>query len=416
LFLSKVHAMESFDPSLKGVSDMIRKLILPLMALALIVWVAGCSKSPTNNKSTDTSSSNQFGGYTTTTETPAFGDAALAANSAGEQIVNDPAVNSPMVDSLQNDTTAGVFHFRAVWGHLRYDSTVTVATDWSGSLTINPRGAIVLRKKIRFEHATDSILPRTSWNNLQWISKTTVYSDGIECDLLIPRPRPTYDTTFIPVVDTLGDTTMTIKIDTIPGTPAKVEFVSGPYSRTFTLSELARLDTVINLNDSVSIAFGAFERTHFGCPRGMLAGSWGADSVSGDYAFKGSWISGFGLLSGFVEGTATTDSMGIKVFYGKWIDSTGEFQGFLRGLWGFQPNYHADSNAVIHAGGWFWGGVYDANANLTGIVKGRFKSGETADAGFFQGRWRTSCMEKGKWDDGMDNGKYEYEGKGGKKK
>jgi hypothetical protein len=396
---------------------MIRKFGLPLMTLALLVWVAGCSKSPTSNKTTDTSSaSQQFGGYTTTTEPVAFGDPTLANSSLGEQPVNDPSATSPFVDSLMRDTTAGVFHFRAVWGHLRYDSTVTLATNWDGSLKIDPHGAIVLRKTIRFEHATDSILSRTSRNLLEWASTTTVHSDGIECDLLIPRPRPTFDTTITQVVDSLGDTTDVITVDTIPGAPSKVVFVTGPYSHTFTLSELAKLDTVINLNDSVSIAFGAFERPRFGCPRGMLAGTWGADTTGG-YGFKGSWISGFGLLSGFVEGTATTDTFGIKVFYGKWIDSTGQFQGFLRGLWGMMPNYHADSTAFMRAGGWFWGGVYDADANLIGIVKGRFKPGDSPDAGFFQGRWKMHCGNGGgKFDDGMENGKYEYNGKGGGKK
>ncbi|MFZ1685696.1 MAG: hypothetical protein WAU88_16405, partial [Candidatus Zixiibacteriota bacterium] len=153
---------------------MIRKLGLPLMTLALLVWVAGCSKSPTNDKTTDTSNvSQQFGGYTTATEPVAFGDPNLANLSNGEQPVSDPIATSPLVDSLMRDTTSGVFHFRAVWGHLRYDSTVTLATNWDGSLKIDPHGAIVVRKTIRFEHATDSILPRTSRNLLEWASTTT---------------------------------------------------------------------------------------------------------------------------------------------------------------------------------------------------------------------------------------------------
>lgn len=390
-----------------------RKLILPLMALALIVWVAGCSKNsstPTGTNNGNSSISQQFGGFDATPAAPNFADPALTVANQGELQVNDPVALTPAAVKLLNDTTSGVFHLRAVWGHLRYDSTATTPVNWDGSLEIIPRGIVILRKKIRFEPATDSILHRDSANLLQWASTTTVGSDGIEVDLLVPKPKPTFDTMVVIQVDSLGDTTRTVTIDTIPGTPGTVEFKTTQYSRTFTLAELAKLDTIIYFSDSSAISFNAFEVRHIGCPRGLVSGFWGVDS-SGIKMFRGMWMSRSGLLQGSLEGIITTDTFGVNVFFGKWIDQSGAFQGLLRGIWGLMPDEHASMVALGHGHGWFFGGVYDANGTLIGALRGHFRGPKdsTSSVGFFDGRWKIACPNEGKgeMDDGMNGNEFE---------
>ena len=87
---------------------------------------------------------------------------------------------------------------------------------------------------------------RTDRTLIEWVSQTTVHNDGLAVDIFVPRPAPTLDTTEVPLVDTLGDSTWTIVVDTSypEPEPVTVEFATGPYSRTFELAELQSLDTI----------------------------------------------------------------------------------------------------------------------------------------------------------------------------
>lgn len=386
---------------------MVRKLVLPIVALAFVVWVAGCSKSPTTNNNTtnnNTQLAQQFGGYDATPAAPNFGDATLTAASQGEKSVSDPVANSVVADSLQKDTSSGIFHLRAVWGRLHYDSTVTTPTNWDGSLRIVPHGAIVLKKTIRFESPTDSILHRDSVNVLKWASTTTVASDGIDVIVLVPKVKLSFDTTITNIVDSLGDTTQVVTVDTISGPIGTVEFITGPYSHTFTLAELAKLDTIVSLPDSNAISFNAYEIRHNACPRGFVTGFWGKDS-SGTDIFRGLWISNNGLNDGSLEGYVTTDTFGVNVFYGKWIDQSGAFQGLLRGIWGLYPGERV--GLPSKGRGWFFGGIYDADANLVGSLRGNFRGANSNKPGFFEGRWKIACPGAGGFDDGMNGSDFE---------
>ncbi len=379
-----------------------RKLILLVMSAATLFWVAGCSDNPVvDQPASNTDIAAQFDGLTATSEAPAFGDATLIAESGEEVEVNDPVAATPACDSLLNDPNAGLFHFRAVWGRLRYDSTSTIPTNWDGSLTIS-RGLEVVRRAIRFEPRTDSLLPRTQRNLIEWASTTTVHNDGIAVDMLIPPARPIFDTTITIVVDSLDDTTEVIDIDTIPAPPVTVEFKTGPYTRIFTLPELTRLDTIVYLDDSNAVAFSAYEFAHIICPRGSLAGHWGFDST-GAGVFRGMWVGLHGEITGYLQGHFRTDSAGQKVFFGKWIDQSGQFEGLLKGTWGRHPNQHASERGKVRGGGWFVGGIFNANADPIGVLRGHYKGAEDLNSGFFQGRWKLNCPGMRDADDGMDD-------------
>lgn len=359
--------------------------------VAMLVWVVGCSDTSVDSRQA-ASLETEFGGYTVSQEAPAFGDPLLAAEGSGDVEYTDPVASSLVIDSLMRDPQAGLYHLRIVWGRLQWDSTVTTPTEWSGSLTIS-RGGVLLRRIIRFEPDTDQILPRTDRHVLEWTSVTTVHHDGIAVDLVVPPAGPILDTTYQYVVDTTGDTTdIIVTVDTIPAAPVTVEFKTSPYSRTFTLEELARLDTIVYLGDSNAVAFHAFRLERMRCPRGFVSGHWVYDST-GQGVFRGTWIGQHGVIEGHLQGHFEEDSLGRKLFFGKWIDESGNFEGLLRGRWGRMPDMHADSTAMLRAGGWFRGAIFDRDANPIGAIGGHFRSWEGERPGFFQGRWKVGCMQ-----------------------
>lgn len=367
---------------------MLRNPKLWMAAIAMMMAI-GCSNNPAVTDQDTPPASDNFGGYTATDEAAAFADPALSASSDGEVEVDDSFEGTPAVDSMEADPNVGWFHFRAVWGHLRPDTSDNTATDWTGSLTIS-RGAELIRRVIRFEPGSDFIQPRTDRRLIEWVSTTYGHNDGIAVDLFIPPARPTLDSSF--VVDSLGDTL--VVVDTIPAEPVTLTFATGPYSRTFTVEELAALDTIVTLEDSNQIAFNAIRLYRDLCPRGMLAGQWGYDST-GQGVFRGLWISRHGVIAGFLKGKFEVDSLGQRMYYGKWIDMSGRFEGFVKGTW--SPN----GSATV-PNGKFEGRIFDANELPIGYMKGHYQSHPLLERGWFAGRWKIDCGRPNGGDGGDD--------------
>ena len=77
-------------------------------------------------------------------------------------------------------------HYRVAirWGQLPFDRSNEVPRDWSGVLATN-RGAIIARRAIAFEPATDRLLPRPDAQHLPFTSLTlpanvTLLLSGLE--------------------------------------------------------------------------------------------------------------------------------------------------------------------------------------------------------------------------------------------
>ncbi len=385
------------------------KKLLTLSLILTLAFFAGCSEQPIEPEETGQFNlESEFGGFDASSEEPRFGDAALLASDAGDLNYDDPILTLSMADSLVRDMDARLFHLRMVWGKLRYDSTITEQTDWSGSLSIT-RGAFGIRKVIQFEEGQDELLARLKRQLIEWKSFTTVHHDGLAIDILVPRELPTIDSIW--VIDTLSDSMLII--DTLWPEPVTVSFETGPYSRTFTLRELASLDTVIYLDDSNAIAFHGFQIDRIQCPRGFLNGQWGFDD-SGNGRFRGTWTDQHGRITGHLTGhfgRKNSDSRNARrVFFGKWIAPDGRFEGFLRGTWEPHPNYHADQTAFEHAGGKFNGSIYTAERRKIGALKGIYRSADSDGRGFFQGRWKLLCSDDNDGDrDGSGDRDYNFD-------
>lgn len=368
---------------------MIRNLIYGLFVLALFGFLVGCGQDSATSSNENESLADDFGGFDASAEAPGFGDPELISNMEGDEDYNDDILTSPEVDSLVNNNQAGVYVLRAVWGSLEYDSTITEITDWTGTLTIS-RGAIVVRKLIRFEPGQDYIIrPRTARDTIAWVSATTVHHDGIFFQIYVP---PT----------TITDEQVVVT------SPVTVKFETGPFSITFNLDELVALDTIYYLDDSVNaVAFRGFKYHPHPCPKGFLEGHWGVDST-GQGVFRGRWISRNGLLVGHLRGywgRMDVDGIVMNIFYGKYIDLSGNFRGLLKGIYQPHPSAHANPNAFAHAAGWFYGHFYDGNGAVQGVLKGHYKmprNDARGRLGYFAGRWKTYCGDERAVDDGFE--------------
>lgn len=371
---------------------MIKKLLLPLIALSFVFWSYGCSDNTTEPDDLgNLNLSEEFGGYTAVSETPAFDDPILIEEGIKDTEYDDPMMSTSGVSSLISDPDAGYYHLRMVWGMLRYDSTVTTETDWTGSLTIN-RGAEIIRRLIHWELNQDFILPRTDRKLIEWISITTVHNDGLAVDIIIPPVCPIFDTTFVTDPST-GDTLDIVVDTTIPEMePVEVVFETGPYSRTFTLAEIAALDTIVMLDDSNAVAFHGLKIDRRPCPRGFLSGRWGYND-EGEGVFRGVWRGRFGEIAGYFRGIFGVNDIGRRVFVSKWINRNGQFEGFIKGTYNPMPDNNADDMAFERAGGWFRGNIYNAERTAIGVLKGRYKPANDGEGGFLQGRWKINCPE-----------------------
>lgn len=373
-----------------------RKLLLFLSLISLTLLVVGCSNQTVEPEMSveQLNFEDEFGGYQASNESPGFGDPELVTDAdESDREYNDPILADPDVLSAVNDIAAGHYHFRVVWGQLRFNPNQTNPTDWSGSLSVN-YGAEVLRRIIRFEPNQDHILPRKDRRTIEWTSVTTVHHDGIAVDIFVPPVRPIFDTTKIETTDSLGNTTIEIVVDTIlpQRNPVVLDFKTGPYSRQFELRELVSLDTIVFLDDSNAVAFDAFRLDRYPCPRGFLSGAWGFDST-GHGLFRGMWMDNRGFVSGYLKGHFGVNNNGQKVFFGKWVSRKGRFEGYIRGHWGFR-NCNVVDITPCHPGGNFRGLIYNSSREVIGALGGQFRVGfanTRGPGGFFQGRWKLYC-------------------------
>jgi len=375
----------------------VRKIYLILSLFAFLLLALGCSNTPVESEMAieEPNMTEEFGGYRATDESPGFGDdALLTAASESEEEYDDPYLANSDLDSILENPNAGHYHLRVIWGRLRFDSTSTTPTDWTGSLSIT-RGVEILRRVIRFERNQDYIEPRSDRKLIKWVSKTTVHNDGIAVDIFVPPVRPWLDSSRIVETDSLGNDIIVIVVDTTWPTiePVKVDFKTAPYGRSFELSELTSLDTIVYLDDSTAVSFQAIKLDRFPCPRGFLAGGWGFDG-DGRGVFRGVWMDRHGRVDGYLKGHFGVKDNGEKLFFGKWVTSSGRFEGFIRGHWDFLAYTTADAASVRFPLGVFRGNIYTGNRQVIGVLGGNFYASNTLSnvrIGYFQGRWKIYC-------------------------
>jgi len=326
-------------------------LVLALMAMMVL---GGCSKnSPTATDETMEPIDQEYGGFTTANESPDEFLTEEFVDEDEEQDVDNGILTVPEIETYLDSAGMNIYFVRATWGKLEWDSTATTATDWSGSASIN-KGTLAVLRTIRFERRLgDHIEPRTDRRNVSWVSFTQPHFDGI----------------LFAIID--NDTS---------DAEGEFTFRTGPYSTTFTFSELdsmGMLETVDNLGNQISFISQSRKAVPFA--GGFMEGRWMRDNQRGGH-FVGRWIHSTGLRAGYCRGIWGTNRNGDQVMFGKNISVSGIFRGLLKGTWG-----RNDADGKL---GWYAGRWVNASYTNVGTFKGHWKVGEISDRrGYFRGKW-----------------------------
>ena len=334
-------------------------LSLVIFALLSMLIIGGCSKETPNEPGKDgevTELDSPYGGYDTSDELPAFGDALMAAEFEEDNDVTDPITLDPAFTNAIDSVKVKAYFIRIAWGLLEFDSTATTVVNWNGSASVN-RGTLGIKKEILFERPADHIvLPRPNRKTVQWVSNTITHFDGIAL-VIIDK-----DTSNVP-----GEFTFTTPL----------------YSRTFSFDELDSLEVVETVTaQGHQVSIQAYNKKVIPFGGGFLEGRWTKTKTrNGGGVFRGKWINDTGTHAGHLRGIWGINLKGEKVFFGKYITLNGKFGGLLTGHWGNSEN---DQNM-----GWFAGRWFNQSLSAVGTLEGRWKAREeNLRNGFFHGKWK----------------------------
>jgi hypothetical protein len=329
---------------------------LPLAFLLTVPTVACTTDTTPPDEDKDAIASSlelENGGFDTADEAPQFGDELLftSADIEADAAVSDAMATDPTVVDLQSRTDIAAHNVIVLWGRMPADPNGTVR-DWNGQLKLS-RGAMVVRRRIAFEPATDRLLPRTSRDTVQFESKTSTHADGLALTVLDPTPAA--------------------------AEPLTLTYTSADGAKTYSLSlaTLAASAAVTDAGDgNQMVAIG--HRRLDACDHGFLRGRWQA-IAPGAGRYAGLVVNSDGEPTGHVRGIYGKRRDGSSVFFGKFIDRDGAFRGILGGTY---DEGHINGRWIVRTGD-------------HGIVRGVTRAGDTLRAGQFLARWaEASCADR----------------------
>ena len=128
--------------------------------------------------------------------------------------------------------------------------------EWSGTAAV-ARGALIGSKAILFEEGDYIHRPRPDRLTLEWTSHTYRGYDGLALMIIDPETDPETE---------VAENEFT--------------FETAPFSQTFTMEELAGIDTVFTVDDEGNaIHFLGRKREPHPCMAGFLRGQWFRDDI-----------------------------------------------------------------------------------------------------------------------------------------
>ena len=291
------------------------------------------------------------GGLDTADEAPEFGDPTFAeASLEAEHVVADAMDTDTAVVALRGGAAATRLRVALLWGQLPPDRAATTPHDWSGRVAIS-RGALVVRRAIGFEAATDRILPRTARDVVTFESTTQPFADGLVLEVL----TDVTDLSAVTLSYTSRDGAVTAALPL-------AALLAGPQTR----------DVGTDGNRITASALRADDA----CDRGFVRGRWHA-LKPGLGRFLGVATDADGAPIGRMRGIWGQRASGEQAFFGKYIDGDGRFRGLMVGS-------YADGS---FRGRWLIG------TGDHGLIHGMYRDGAgDAIGGAFIGRWaETSC-------------------------
>lgn len=330
---------------------------LPLALLLTLPTVACATDSGApdedNLDGVTASIERENGGYDTSDEAPLFGDDALYASAdiEADGQISDSLATDPAIVDLEANTSVAAREVIVMWGRMPADPNAA-PRNWSGELRLS-RGAMVVRRRIAFEEATDGLAPRVRRDVVAFRSVTKGHADGLALTVLDPTPTST--------------------------APLTLTYASADATATATYTiDLGALDdgpVAIDAGDGAQIIAVAHRRA--ACAHGFVRGRWHAMSQNaGRYA--GLVLNADGEPSGHIRGIYGVRANGESVFFGKFIAANGEFKGIVRG----------DFDARHFQGRWL-----DRDGDH-GVLRGLYRAGESLRGGQFLGRWAETGCER----------------------
>lgn len=255
------------------------------------------------------------GGLEETDEAPAFG--ADEEFDALQLLVADPPAEDPMeadpeVAAMRAVPDAVVVRVGIEWGQIPGDRTNRVPRNWTGALVVN-RGALLVHRTLRFEPATDRLLPRPNPQTLPFTSVTLPHHDGLALTIIDPTPEAAEPLTLAYINDLPGE--------------------AGPEGGALRVPVAALLDgpreLVSDAADNRMVAV-AMARPVDVCQQGFMMGRWHR-VAPGRGRIAGRVVNEEGELQGHIRGIYGHRRNGDQVFFGKYINADGNFQGIFAG-------------------------------------------------------------------------------------
>lgn len=331
-----------------------RTLGLPaLLACSLVAAAGACTDGPEDEADVIVSSLElENGGLDTADEAPAFGETELfdSASIENSAAVTDTMDRDTEVVALRDRTDVQRLRVAVVWGQLPPNREAPSAHDWSGRIEVS-RGAIVVRRRIGFEEATDRLMPRDTRTAVAFQSVTRPFADGL-------------------VLEVLADADLAgITISYVPNTGERLDLALGRL-----------LEGPVSTDrdaDGNRIIVTALRRDRDDCDHGFMRGRWHA-LRQGVGAFRGIITNADGEPIGHMRGIYGQRRNGEQVFFGKFIGEDGAFRGLFAG-------HYRDGNFV---GRWL------TRAGEHGRLGGHYRESLPGPevGGMYMGRWaETSC-------------------------
>lgn len=295
------------------------------------------------------------GGLDMADEAPEFGEPQAFDEAAIEpdRPVDDPMASDPATTAALDAPGAALFHTAVVWGQMPPDFRNRDGHEWDGTLSIN-RGAMIVRRTVGFEDATDALTPRSDRLSVSFRSMTLPHMDGLLLTIADPEPEAAE-----PLTVTYTAASGTVLSATM------AELVNGPVSVEVDASGNRVLATAIREPADP-------------CAHGTLRGRWHRVD-EGRGRLIGVVADAEGETIGHVRGVYGRRRNGDQVFFGKYIDEGGRFQGLFGGQYG----------EGSFAGRWIVRDDLDHGV-LAGMYRETIEGPETG--GLFIGRWaERSC-------------------------
>jgi len=322
-----------------------------LLATGLLAFVPACDPVVDDADQITSALEHPNGGLDMEDEPPVFGEESTFVDQAiePERQYDDPLDSDAAVQDLRGQPGVARLRVMILWGQLPPDRTAQ-AHDWTGRLTID-RGAMVVRRTIGFEDATDQLAPRTDPRMVAFASITRPFSDGLLLEVIDNAP---------------GSGPMVMHYQGRDGTQRSLDLANlldGPVTNEIDANGNRMLALAVRHDDV--------------CDHGFVRGRWHAlrDNLG---VFRGVVSGQDGAPKGHVRGLWGARASGERVFFGKYINLEGGFRGILAG----------------HYGNGDFAGRWLTRAGEYGRVQGHYRESipgpETG--GEFLGRWaETSC-------------------------